>query len=700
MSTSSGARDYGRFDELAEEFAERYRRGDRPSLQEYVDRLPEMAEEIREMFPAMVEVEQAEDDARGDMVRPPPPVAPHLSQIGDYRILREVGRGGMGVVYEAEQVSLGRRVALKVLPGHVVGDRKSLERFRREAKAAARLHHTNIVPVFEVGREGDVSFYAMQLILGQGLDQVIDELRRLREPGRKAHTNGPVIPKDPEARATVTRARVAASSILQKRELNRMAESLLSGRLGTEGPGSPVNHTRPRRLALSHRRRSDPDATSAGEPLSDKSRPPSDSSRIRVVELRGLARRQARLGGRYLRPSPAVFPERGPDRPSGGAGAGLRPRPRHRPPRHQALELAARHGRGRLDHRLRPGQGRGRRPDGHRRHPRDAPLHGARAVPGRGRRPRRHLLPGPDPLRAPDSQAGLQVVGPTEADRADQERGTGPASVDRQSGPARPGDDRPQGDRQGPGSALPDGRGDGRGPAAVPGRRADQGPTGERRGALRTMGPAQSGDRDPGRSADGGADRRLRRHGRALVQAEAEPLQIALRSNEQTAAQTLATKEAKAREEAQEQERIALVQKRIAVERAEQLDREDYVNRVNRAYREVQDGNVALAEALLHGCPPERRGWEWHFVERLCNLGAPSSSMLGYASVNPAGFFSPDGTLGSPPAPGRRCFGRRPPRTGRRPFSTCGMRRPGQRRKNLPGAKGTVASTRRGGQRG
>src|SRR5205823_757166 len=133
MSTSAGSRDYGRFDELAEEFAERYRRGERPSLQEYVDRLPEMAAEIREMFPALVEVEQAEGDARGEASpRPPPTVAPRVSQIGDYRILREIGRGGMGVVYEAEQVSLGRRVALKVLPGHAVGDRQALERFRRE----------------------------------------------------------------------------------------------------------------------------------------------------------------------------------------------------------------------------------------------------------------------------------------------------------------------------------------------------------------------------------------------------------------------------------------------------------------------------------------------------------------------------------------------------------------------------------------
>jgi serine/threonine protein kinase len=175
---ASGSRDYGRFDKLAEEFAERYRRGERPGLQEYADRLPEMADEIREMFPALVEVEQADGEARDDATRPRSPALPRLRQVGDFRILREVGHEGMGIIYEAEQVSLGRRVALKILPAHVVGDRKALCRFSREAKAAARLHHTNIVPVFEVGRDGDVAFYAMQFIQGQGRDQVIDELRR------------------------------------------------------------------------------------------------------------------------------------------------------------------------------------------------------------------------------------------------------------------------------------------------------------------------------------------------------------------------------------------------------------------------------------------------------------------------------------------------------------------------------------------
>ena len=83
-------------------------------------------------------------------------------------MIREVGRGGMGVVYEAEQVSLGRRVALKILPGAVARDRKALERFRREARAAARLHHTNIVPVFEVGQDGEVGLLRHAVHPGPG----------------------------------------------------------------------------------------------------------------------------------------------------------------------------------------------------------------------------------------------------------------------------------------------------------------------------------------------------------------------------------------------------------------------------------------------------------------------------------------------------------------------------------------------------
>ena len=112
----------------------------------------------------------------GDLVLPRPD-AESLGELGDYRILREIGRGGMGVVYEATQISLNRRVALKVLPFAGALDAQHLARFRLEAQAAAQLHHTNIVPVFAVGTERGVHYYAMQFIEGQTLAALIRELR-------------------------------------------------------------------------------------------------------------------------------------------------------------------------------------------------------------------------------------------------------------------------------------------------------------------------------------------------------------------------------------------------------------------------------------------------------------------------------------------------------------------------------------------
>jgi tetratricopeptide (TPR) repeat protein len=98
--------------------------------------------------------------------------------LGDFRLLREIGRGGMGVVYEAEQVSLGRAVALKVLPFAATMDTRHLQRFHNEARAAGCLHHEHIVPVYSVGCERGVHYYAMQLIEGRTLAAVIHELRQ------------------------------------------------------------------------------------------------------------------------------------------------------------------------------------------------------------------------------------------------------------------------------------------------------------------------------------------------------------------------------------------------------------------------------------------------------------------------------------------------------------------------------------------
>ena len=103
-----------------------------------------------------------------------------LERLGDFRILREAGRGGMGVVYEALQESLARRVALKVLAAHAVPDPVQVKRFEREARAAAHLHHTNIVPVFGVGEHDGLHYYVMQFIDGMGLDHLIDQIKLLR----------------------------------------------------------------------------------------------------------------------------------------------------------------------------------------------------------------------------------------------------------------------------------------------------------------------------------------------------------------------------------------------------------------------------------------------------------------------------------------------------------------------------------------
>jgi eukaryotic-like serine/threonine-protein kinase len=170
-------------DGVAEEFVARYRRGEHPSLTEYIQRFPALADEIRELFPTLVLMEQARPSEN-----PKLPQAVLLDnfdkppeRFNEYRIIREIGRGGMGIVYEAVQESLGRQVALKVLPHTGISKTTQAERFKREAQAAARLNHPNIVPVFGVGEQNGSLYYAMQLIRGLGLDQVASEVKQLRQ---------------------------------------------------------------------------------------------------------------------------------------------------------------------------------------------------------------------------------------------------------------------------------------------------------------------------------------------------------------------------------------------------------------------------------------------------------------------------------------------------------------------------------------
>ncbi len=164
--------------------------GRRPDRRAYEARHPGLAVAVAECLDG-VELAHGLGAMRG------PPAASQFATLplGDFQIVRELGRGGMGVVYEATQLSLGRRVALKVLPFAAALDAKQLQRFRTESHAAAQLHHANIVPVYAVGCERGTHYYAMQLIDGQPLDAT------LRDADPTASTQAPGSPTRPATSA-------------------------------------------------------------------------------------------------------------------------------------------------------------------------------------------------------------------------------------------------------------------------------------------------------------------------------------------------------------------------------------------------------------------------------------------------------------------------------------------------------------------
>ncbi|MFO0900716.1 MAG: protein kinase [Pirellulales bacterium] len=180
--SSSGGPDEQLLSELLDQVIARLRSGTELSLLELTDNRPELADELERMLPTLkIMVLGLDESLSCDSA------TRHLGldrgTLGDFAILRELGRGGMGVVYEAEQLSLGRRVALKVLPFAAMLDERQLARFKHEAQAAALLKHPGIVNVYCVGVERGVHFYAMELIEGQSLAEVITELRPVGSSG-------------------------------------------------------------------------------------------------------------------------------------------------------------------------------------------------------------------------------------------------------------------------------------------------------------------------------------------------------------------------------------------------------------------------------------------------------------------------------------------------------------------------------------
>jgi serine/threonine protein kinase len=163
-------------DRLVAEYAD-LRAGDRaPPRAEFAAEHPEVRTELDRLLAIM---EAADGDGDGA----PIPASPAEGErLGDFVLVRERGRGGMGVVYEARQIGVDRTVALKVLRSHLTLDARQVDRFRREARAAGRLHHPSVVTLHTVGEDRGHHFIAMDLVEGPSLAEVIVALAREKAP--------------------------------------------------------------------------------------------------------------------------------------------------------------------------------------------------------------------------------------------------------------------------------------------------------------------------------------------------------------------------------------------------------------------------------------------------------------------------------------------------------------------------------------
>jgi len=244
--------------DLVEQWTRQLHSGEAIDWQGCARDYPQYADQLRELWPALQALAGVGDKSAevvSNVARsaskgaewPTNTETPNaVGVLGDYRLRREIGRGGMGVVYEADQISLRRRVALKVLPFVAALDGRQLQRFKTEAQAAAQLHHSNIVPVFAVGCEQGVHYYAMQFIEGQTLAQLIHELRVEKEDGR---------PKI-EDRGLEIEGRVSRMDDGGSKENGRKSE--------TGKSGTTVNdRAQPPRSSMFHARSSIPDAPSS-----------------------------------------------------------------------------------------------------------------------------------------------------------------------------------------------------------------------------------------------------------------------------------------------------------------------------------------------------------------------------------------------------------------------------------------------------
>ncbi len=553
----------------------------------------------------MEKIALADESLAGDPTGAQPLKVPTVDQLGDYRILREIGRGGMGVVYEAEQVSLGRHVALKLLPPQMLRDSRQKHRFERKARSAAKLHHTNIVPVFGVGEHEETPYYVMQFILGQALDEVLAELRQMQagkpaEPPEATRTKDGLLGRD-----------ISAVDI---------ARSLLTGGFCSGGSG-----------IANAQRHDDPTIAETPDDAPSKAlRTPAASGRhsgslsSSSVSLMGMGSSSAGRGVKGKKP--AYW--------QGVARIGAQVA--------DALEYAHKQG---IVHRdIKPSNllldARGTvwvtdfglaKADDQRNLTHTGDILGTlRYMPPES-------FEGKTDHRSDVYSLGLTLYELLALRPAfgEKDRGRLIHQVTTEE-PERLGRLNPE---------IP------RDLETIVHKAIERDPAHRYATAGELTADLQRFlDDEPIQARRLSQTERLVRWSRrhkavaGLLAILASVLVIGFTvmavlwtraESNRTKADALAATEAAARAHAQAQEKIAR-------DRAEALDRQDYINRVNRAYREVEDDNIALAEDLLHGCPQERRGWEWYFVERLGNAERLRLD-VGNKSVNSVA-FSPDGS--------------------------------------------------------
>jgi serine/threonine protein kinase/TRAP-type C4-dicarboxylate transport system substrate-binding protein len=167
---------------LADEFTAKVRTGKSPDVELYARRYPRLAARIRELFPTLIMLEGIAERRPGAAGALWPPGLSSGSIFGPYRIEREIGRGGMGIVYEAIHIFRQKQVALKVLMLQAPADAGQLERFFREARNAAALNHPHLIPVLDVGQVESTAYFAMQYIDGRGLDHILRVMQSAASP--------------------------------------------------------------------------------------------------------------------------------------------------------------------------------------------------------------------------------------------------------------------------------------------------------------------------------------------------------------------------------------------------------------------------------------------------------------------------------------------------------------------------------------